>query len=73
MSKGQTTQQSKGYKNCRLWTILAKSLGISKQSKETQIFSSLLYFLTFSSAAGKTLAIVIVIIENVLFSDLYSE
>ena len=55
MSKGQTTLQSKSNNNCRLWTILAKSLGISKQSKETQIFSSLLYFLTFSSAASKDL------------------
>jgi len=33
-----------------LWTILARVLGIAENQKETNILSSLLYFLTFSSA-----------------------
>ena len=40
---------------CRLWTILAKSLGISENPNKTPIFALILYFLTFLSATSKIL------------------
>jgi len=64
--KGRTTIAKKipGW----LWTILASVLGISKNPDETQFLSTILYFLTFSSA---TISFVL----NALFSayDIISE